>query len=66
MKHAWQSVASVAKSTIPWSIGLSSIQDDTSVITRYSVRFSSARPRESVAVDRSASSYVRSEHVSRG
>jgi len=33
MKQAWQSVASVARSTIPWSIGGSSTDEETSLIT---------------------------------
>src|ERR1022692_1997351 len=64
MKQAWQSVASVARSTIPCSIGPSSIDDDTSLITPYRVRFSSRSPRGCVVADR-ATSYVRIEHASR-
>jgi hypothetical protein len=37
MKHAWQPVASVARSTTPWSIGSISSDDETSLITPYSV-----------------------------
>src|SRR5664279_1126696 len=44
MKQAWQPVASVARSTTPWSIGASSSEDDTSLMTPYRVRFSSRSP----------------------
>src|ERR1700733_11851058 len=45
MKQAWQPLASVARSTTPCSIGSSSSDDETSLITPYSVRFSSRSPR---------------------
>ncbi len=47
MKQAWQSVASVARSTTPCSIGTSSSDEETSLITPYSVRFSCRRAHSS-------------------
>src|SRR3974390_3185112 len=63
MKHAWQSVASVARSTIPWSIGPSSIDEATRLITRYRGRFSSRSPRASEVAVSDASRHMCEAHI---
>src|SRR5215469_1228683 len=63
MKHAWQSVASVARSTIPRSIGPSSIEEATRLITRYRVRFSSRSPRASEVAVSDASRHMCEAHI---
>src|SRR5690242_8348615 len=73
MKQAWQSVASVARSTTPCSIGTSSSDEETSLMTPYSVRFScrSAHSSDpsgaewySLTATARCTSCVRSEHAS--
>src|ERR1700751_5928147 len=63
MKQAWQSVASVARSTIPCSIGPSSIDEPTRLITRYRVRFSSRSPWASEVAVRKASRRMCEAHI---
>src|ERR1700722_14864 len=55
MKQAWHPLAPVARSTTPCSIGSSSSDDDTSLITPYSVWFSSRSPRSSTVSGRRCS-----------
>src|SRR5580693_1593759 len=55
MKQAWHPLASVARSTTPCSIGSSSSDDDTSLITPYRVWFSSRSPRISMVSGRRCS-----------
>src|ERR1700761_4460047 len=73
MKQAWQPVASVARSTTPWSIGASSSDEETSRITLYSVWFSSRSARSCVLPDvagwalsdtSQSTSYVQGAHAS--